>query len=142
MSDVVEGTETVTIAISDLRMLLLSSGARKYFDEDYYLACNEDVKLAVAAGLTNGFDHFLHFGFLEGRAPFNATVDEKYYLESYPDVADAVEKGHCKSAQWHYDTCGKREGRIPQRPAPKDQDIAPTTPSRRFYLVRSRAKSC
>jgi hypothetical protein len=45
--------------------------------------------------------------------PVAITVNEKWYLQSYPDVADAIRSGTYKSAQAHFDIVGFRDGRLP-----------------------------
>ena len=41
------------------------------------------------------------------------TVDEKWYLEEYPDVADAIRDGAFRSARHHFIENGYFEGRRP-----------------------------
>jgi hypothetical protein len=40
-------------------------------------------------------------------------VDESWYLERYPDIADAIEKGLVQSARLHFVNDGFFEGRMP-----------------------------
>jgi hypothetical protein len=40
-------------------------------------------------------------------------VDEQWYLERYPDIADAIQQGLVKSAQLHFVNDGYFEGRMP-----------------------------
>jgi hypothetical protein len=40
-------------------------------------------------------------------------VDERWYLERYPDIADAIEKGVVQSARLHFVNDGYFEGRMP-----------------------------
>src|ERR1700748_1329668 len=40
-------------------------------------------------------------------------VDERWYLERYPDIADAVDKGLVQSARLHFVNDGFFEGRLP-----------------------------
>ncbi len=40
-------------------------------------------------------------------------VDERWYLERYPDIADAIKRGLVPSAQEHFVTDGYFEGRQP-----------------------------
>ena len=54
------------------------------FDASYYLEKNPDVK---DAGL-DPFQHFMQFGFREGRNP-HPLFNTSYYLEKNPDVKDA-----------------------------------------------------
>jgi len=37
--------------------------------------------------------------------------DEKWYLETYPDVMDAVKSGFLSSGKEHWEKQGKKEGR-------------------------------
>ena len=46
-------------------------------------------------------------------AGFGRLVDEKWYLERYPDVAEAIRKGAVASARAHYFGSGIFEGRVP-----------------------------
>lgn len=57
--------------------------------------------------------HFLDDGYFEGRLPFPMPVDERWYLEHYPDVAESVRKGVVGSAEQHFAEDGYREGRLP-----------------------------
>ena len=62
------------------------------FDENFYLAQNQDVARAVANGLfRNGLDHFNQFGQFEGRNP-SALFDTNYYLAANADVAAVVKR--------------------------------------------------
>jgi hypothetical protein len=45
--------------------------------------------------------------------PTAIVVNEKWYLDAYKDVADAIRSGIYKSAQAHFDIAGFREGRLP-----------------------------
>jgi hypothetical protein len=40
-------------------------------------------------------------------------VDEPWYLDRYPDIADAIEKGLVKSPRLHFVSDGYFEGRMP-----------------------------
>ena len=40
-------------------------------------------------------------------------VDEQWYLQRYPDIADAIKKGVVQSARLHFVNDGYFEGRIP-----------------------------
>lgn len=40
-------------------------------------------------------------------------MDDKWYFQRYPDVAESVRKGILPSAQQHFDEDGYREGRLP-----------------------------
>ncbi|WP_428929935.1 hypothetical protein [Marinibacterium sp. SX1] len=48
---------------------------------------------------------------------FGQAVDEDWYLERYPDVADAVARGVLGSGAEHYVQAGIYEGRMPYRVA-------------------------
>jgi hypothetical protein len=43
----------------------------------------------------------------------DAQVDEAWYLESYPDIADAIRQGVVASAKVHFVQDGYFEGRLP-----------------------------
>ncbi|NEP74554.1 MAG: hypothetical protein F6K25_19060 [Okeania sp. SIO2G4] len=81
------------------------------FNENLYLLENSGVADAVTNGLfNNGFEHWLEFGFLEGRSPQFA-FDEEFYLATYPVIADAVANGLFINGLEHYIRFGQTEGR-------------------------------
>ncbi|MBD0269382.1 MAG: hypothetical protein ICV77_13955, partial [Cyanobacteria bacterium Co-bin8] len=60
------------------------------FDEALYQRQNPDVLAALNTGLFfSGYDHFIQFGWLEGRNP-SSVYDETFYLATQADVAQAV----------------------------------------------------
>ncbi|MFN3521887.1 MAG: hypothetical protein ACK4YQ_06535 [Phenylobacterium sp.] len=74
------------------------------FNGAYYMALNPDVAAAGADLL----DHFLTFGWREGRDP-NGEFSVKSYLSRYPDVAASGINPFV-----HYVTQGRAEGRSPR----------------------------
>jgi len=81
------------------------------FDEGAYLDKNGDVAAAVSnGGFGSGYEHFVNFGWLEGREP-NSLYDEEYYLSENADVANAVEQGGFQSGLHHFLLFGHREDR-------------------------------
>lgn len=84
---------------SQLEALLLNSTVS--FDAEYYLFCNDDVRLAGADPLA----HFLAYGALEGRDP-SADFSYSGYLYAYPDVEKSG-----MPAIMHYLTVGQTLGR-------------------------------
>lgn len=83
------------------------------FDESYYLRQNSDVAAAVNTGaFSSGYDHFIRFGWREGRNP-SLLYNEAYYLSQNPDVAQAVAGGVFSSGFVHFVQNGQREGRNP-----------------------------
>jgi hypothetical protein len=56
-------------------------------------------------------EHYHAHGYLEGRVPEKPEIDEKYYLQTYPDVAAAVKSGMVKNGLEHYLRNGYVEGR-------------------------------
>jgi hypothetical protein len=73
------------------------------FDRDYYLRTNPDV---AAVGI-DPYQHFLRYGWREGRNP-NIVFNTRYYLDTNPDVAAAQ-----VDPLGHYMNFGWREGRDP-----------------------------
>ena len=82
-----------------------------YFDEDYYLSINKDVK---AEGL-DPFEHYIAHGAKEGRDP-NRWFDVNYYLEINPNV----KLDENNNPFLHYLTFGWKEGNVPNRYTPLD----------------------
>lgn len=75
--------------------------ASEYFDAEWYLSCNLDV----AESAISPAEHYLVYGFKEGRDP-SAVFNNNWYLEAYPDV---IESG--MNPLLHYTKFGKSEGR-------------------------------
>lgn len=78
--------------------LILRSGL---FDVNYYLESNNDVKEQNI----DPINHYLHYGWREGRNPSNI-FDTNFYLETYPDV-----KNNGINPLVHYIKWGKKERR-------------------------------
>ena len=72
-----------------------------YFDTDYYLKNNPDVKLAGVSAIK----HYLFYGGLEGRNP-SAKFDSQFYLQQNSDVAKSE-----INPLVHFLKYGKFEGR-------------------------------
>ncbi len=71
------------------------------FDKHYYLTVNSDVQLAN----TEPLEHFVHYGWREGRNP-SPTFNVQYYLTTHQDVALFK-----INPLVHYIKYGKKEGR-------------------------------
>lgn len=85
----------------------------EFFDEQYYLNQNSDVKDAVSSGaLPSGYQHFLQFGITEGRNP-SILYDEEFYLANNAAVNQAVTDGLFDSGLQHFLLFGADELRDP-----------------------------
>ncbi|MBD2258297.1 calcium-binding protein [Pseudanabaena sp. FACHB-2040] len=81
------------------------------FDEAFYLSKNADVAVAVRGGaLPSGYDHFINYGWVEGRNP-SAFYDEAFYLAENSDVAAAVSQRVVQSGLQHFMLYGHQENR-------------------------------
>ena len=107
-------------------------------DNGYYLSENPDVAAAVANGAFNtGFEHFVQFGWLEGRDG-SILFNEEQYLETNPDVAGAVDRDEFSSGFQHFALFGHLEGRDPSTLFSQDdylaanQDVAAAVSSEAF----------
>ena len=99
------------------------------FDAAYYLDNNRDV----AAGGADPFEHFLSFGWAEGRNPA-ADFDVKFYLNRYKAVLNGL------NPLLHYLANRRFGGVFPSRP-PQEQLVpgaiaAANRPSPQFEAVR------
>jgi hypothetical protein len=84
----------------------ISSAIANDFDHNYYLALNPDV----ASARVDPLQHFVEFGWKEGRDP-SPTFSTSFYLEANSDVANAR-----VNPFYHYLVAGKSEGRLPAHP--------------------------
>ncbi|RVU18118.1 hypothetical protein [Methylobacterium oryzihabitans] len=83
-------------------------------DDEWYLDRYQDVRTAIARGeFKSARDHFVRFGYLEGRLPYAIPVDEAYYLDHNPDVRAGIEAGALPDAATHFYMSGASEGRLP-----------------------------
>lgn len=110
-----DGAVDVTLPRELFRHLLAGALKQKgYFDPQYYLAANDDVREAVERRQIESAEaHYFLAGYLENRLPRKILVDEAYYLATNPDVEAAVRRGLVASAQQHFETVGFSEGRSP-----------------------------
>lgn len=87
--------------------------ALKYFDAQYYLQMNSDVKTAITNGqFANAEEHYLKYGEKEGRNP-NAFFNTNYYVNNNADVKAAVTANPNFSAYQHFLDFGQNELRNP-----------------------------
>jgi hypothetical protein len=84
-------------------------------DEVWYLSQYPDVKANIPGQFLSARDHFIRFGYQEGRVPIKPKFDEAWYLTTYPDIAEAVRSGRLKSGYDHFIEYGYGEGRKPNR---------------------------
>ncbi len=96
---------------------------KKNFDGRWYLSNNIDVRKDKGYGKNSdtAFDHYLAHGMSEKRNP-NANFDEKYYLDSNPDVAAVVPQDALRSGFEHYLIHGQKP---PECRKPKSDLSAP-----------------
>jgi hypothetical protein len=112
----VDGTKEVTIPRKLFEFLLQAALATADFDEASYLAANPDVREQSERGAElSPTQHFVGYGYFEGRKGGLPKVDERWYLRTYPDVAAAVAGGKVASAAQHFEMTGAGEGRAPSR---------------------------
>ena len=82
------------------------------FDAASYGRKNPDVVAAVEAGkLVSLHAHYVFTGWFEGRPLGRYPVNEKWYMDQYPDIARAKRENVVRSAVEHYNNRGRLEGR-------------------------------
>jgi hypothetical protein len=112
----VEAANEVRIPLDLFRLLMQAALKSADFDPEAYLAANPDINEAVRRGSElSPAQHFVAFGYFEGRRGALPKVDEAWYLRTYPDVAAAVKAGKVKSATEHFEIIGAGEGRAPSQ---------------------------
>jgi hypothetical protein len=109
-------TKHITISRALFDFLLQTALATADFDEEAYLAANPEVKLHIErTGSITPNQHFVGYGYFEGRKGALPKVDEQWYLSTYRDVAAAVANGQVSSAREHFELVGAAEGRAPSQ---------------------------
>jgi hypothetical protein len=109
-----ENSAEVVIPTELFKLLLQVTVANSDFNVKGYLTTNSDVAEAVRSGsIEDARNHYVGFGFFEGRGGATPEVDEAWYLNTYIDVAEGVRSGQIKSATEHFEVIGASEGRSP-----------------------------
>ena len=107
--------DLATLNRSYLTALLRPQIEKIHFDEAYYREKNPDLRDAEARGdIFDLHSHYLSFGFFENRLPCAVEVDGLFYARAYPDVAVALLESRTPSFQFHFETSGFVEGRMPR----------------------------
>ncbi len=108
-----------------IRRQIAASG---FFDEDYYLEHNPDVK---ASGV-DALDHYINHGGIEGRAA-SAFFDSGYYLNVNPAVHEAG-----MNALIHYLRFGAEEGREAYKVTARERTYAHWISKFDYHSTRDR----
>lgn len=110
----VDGEVQVSLPYDELIRLVKLMACSVHVDENWYLAKNPDVVAAIRSGqIRSARQHWVEFGYFEGRLPGTLAVDPDWYLGRYPDVASAVAEGASQSPLSHFLEFGYQEGRLP-----------------------------
>jgi GR25 family glycosyltransferase involved in LPS biosynthesis len=99
----------------------------KFFDEDYYIYNNQDVKTSGISTIC----HFLLYGAQEGRNPSDK-FNTKFYLENYSDV---LESG--LNPLVHYLNFGIKENRVLIKPNEEVQSVTQLTTESPFFVQKA-----
>ena len=109
-------SDRITLPLNLFKFLLQAALASADFNEEYYLAANPDVRKRLDnTRELSANQHYVGYGYFEGRRGGMPQVDEQWYLQTYPDVASAVKSGQVASASEHFEVVGAAEGRAPSR---------------------------
>lgn len=96
-----------------LRFLLSQLADALPFDEELYAAENPDVAAAHKAGqIVSLREHFTETGYFEQRPLPVRLIDAQWYLNEYPDAANAVAHGAINDVIQHFKLRGRTEGRV------------------------------
>lgn len=119
-----KGSKKALVSADLLRLLVREALRSMPFDEAAYLAQNPDIAEAWKKGeIASLSEHFITYGYFEGRKFTSMAFDEKWYVSVNKDVAAGLKAGSVKSARVHYETIGEREGRAPSHAAVSDVAI-------------------
>lgn len=110
----VNGEVQVSLTYDELVRLMKLMACSVHVDENWYLARNPDVVAAIRSGqVRSARQHWVEFGYFEGRLPGPLAIDPDWYMGAYPDVAQAVAAGVTQSPHSHFLEFGYQEGRLP-----------------------------
>ncbi|WP_293342209.1 calcium-binding protein [Microcoleus sp. CAWBG58] len=90
----------------------------RYFDEDTYLAQNQDVRPFVRGEsnpngrFASGLDHFIQYGYEDGRTGVSVDYDEAFYRANNRDLQPFIQNGTFKNGYEHFIKFGAKEGRF------------------------------
>ncbi len=113
--DTIDDAFVAKLAAPDIPTPVSPPNILESFNESLYLTENPGVAAAVANDLlSSGFEHWLRFGFSEGRSP-QFVFDEEYYLAENLFVAQGVTNGVFTNGLEHYIRFGQAEGRQPSQ---------------------------
>ncbi len=107
-----QGHETLTMSRTGFLALMQELLAFADFDEAWYLSTYKDVADAVGQKkFKSGRDHYLNYGYFEGRLPNAKGFDADYYAKQYADVVKAMKGSDPKKLLEHFISHGYAEGR-------------------------------
>jgi hypothetical protein len=115
-----EGHTTLTVKREGLVAILKEMLRTAPFDEQWYLERYPDVAEALETKeLPSAREHYVQFGYFEGRLPGLNGFDPEAYCRGYPDLEHLLSLPEGVSdATAHFIENGYREGRIaPERAA-------------------------
>ena len=109
-----EGHETLAVSRAGLTAFLQDMLRSTPFDEEWYLKQYPDVATAIASGkVKSAHEHYIGFGYFEGRLPGLNGFDPKVYYESHDDLGRmSSKKDSDRLAREHFIKYGYREGRV------------------------------
>ncbi|MEG3990223.1 calcium-binding protein [Microcoleus sp. S28C3] len=90
----------------------------RYFDEDTYLAQNQDIAPFVRTAnnqnrpFASGLDHFIQYGYEEGRTAVSSDYDEAFYTVNNRDLQPFIQNGTFKNGYQHFIQFGAKEDRF------------------------------
>jgi hypothetical protein len=107
-----ENHKTLTVDREGFKAFMREILLAMPFDEAWYLARYPDVAEVVTQGKTTARDHYVEFGYFEGRLPGLNGFDAAAYCRAYPDLAHLLSHpGSIELASGHFVEHGYREGR-------------------------------
>lgn len=108
-----QGHETLTLTREGFLFLIRHILAGTDFDDDWYLETYPDVAQAINdKKIESAWNHYVNFGYFEGRLPTARGFDPKFYAQQYPDVARTLKSTEPRDLLKHFMEHGYAEGRL------------------------------
>jgi hypothetical protein len=121
--DELKGATEIRIPLSLFKFLLRRVVSHSEVNLIGYMNANRDILDGAKSGrVPDPKEHYVNFGFFEGRRGATPAVDETWYRRTYSDIPSAIRSGTINSGAEHFNAIGAQEFRSPSAAYSADTD--------------------